>query len=160
MERIPVTAGLFALVDDEDVDLVSQFTWHRCEQHGLVYARGEIWSRGPRVRMHRLIMRAEPGRMVDHRNRNGLDNRRENLRFCTYAENARNRRMRCGGFKGVSQRPNGKWQAAIGRNIYLGVYDDPLDAARAYDAAALEMWGEFAALNFPEPSWPEERVVA
>jgi AP2 domain/HNH endonuclease len=94
---------------------------------------------------------------VDHINGNGLDNRRTNLRPATSAENARNRRSQRGSsspYKGVSWiRSRRNWRANLrvgDRLIHLGSYTDPADAARAYDAAALKYFGEFARLNFPE----------
>lgn len=93
---------------------------------------------------------------VDHINRDRSDNRRSNLRLCSLAENNRNGSIRSNnnsGFKGVSwDKARGKWQAGIGLNgtrKALGRFDSAEDAARAYDAAALANYGEFAALNFP-----------
>jgi len=105
--------------------------------------------------MHRLIMDAPDGTDVDHRNMDRVDNRRSNLRLATRAENLRNQglsRNNTSGFKGVS-RLDGKWRAEIRvkwKLIYLGLFDDKVEAARAYDTAAKEHFGEFARLNFPE----------
>ena len=105
--------------------------------------------------MHRLILGCGPGEEVDHRNGNGLDNRRGNLRPATHALNQANvRRVRAkSGFKGVSRwvRPSPRpWRAHItvkGRMKFLGAFATPEEAARAYDAAARELFGEFACTN-------------
>jgi hypothetical protein len=156
--EIPVSGGLVALVDDEDVELVSQYSWFKRDAGTVVYAL----TRGPRperkhIRMHRLIMNAEPGQYVDHKNGNGLDNRRSNLRFATRVENSRNMRVQnASGYKGVhraSKLINRCWVASIrvdGRMLYLGAYPTPEEAARAYDAAAVTHFGEFAVTNFED----------
>lgn len=107
--------------------------------------------------MHRLVNMTPNSLQVDHINGDKLDNREANLRFCINAENCRNRRRRAGnssGFKGVSfKRSNSKYQAAIGvdgKTIYLGLFEDPREAARAYDAAAILHHGRFALLNLPD----------
>jgi hypothetical protein len=120
-------------------------------------------------------MGAAPGVMVDHRNGDGLDNTRENLRLTCNADNQKNirfsKRQKRGGFKGVSWNNNAqKWEAGIGAGekrangrrarVYLGIFDDPADAARAYDAAARLHFGEWAALNFPEAANDAERAAA
>ena len=97
--------------------------------------------------------------VVDHINRNSLDNRRANLRLATHDENARNRvkiNKKCSSiYKGVCwNKHHKKWQGQIQvqrKSMHLGYFDDELDAARAYDAAAEKYHGEFACLNFPPP---------
>lgn len=158
--QVLLTHGYVALVDDEDHGLVSQFRWvPLVHPDGRVYARtrnkGEIYR--PEwpvyIRMHRLIM-GFPASGVDHVNGDGLDNRRSNLRCATHAQNNANSRRQVGkAFKGVSFRTTkGKWQARL-RNNYayesLGYYATAEEAARAYDARALELWGDFARLNYP-----------
>ena len=106
--------------------------------------------------MHREILKAPDGIYVDHINRNGLDNRKANLRLATRQQNARNtpktRRTTHSKYTGVSLRArHGKWCATIfanGRNTHLGHFDNQLDAAKAYDKAAKKHYGEFAVLNF------------
>jgi len=94
--------------------------------------------------------------MVDHRNGNGLDNRRANLRPATKSQNGANRLIAASnksGFKGVDLK-KGRWRAQIkvvGSKIHLGYFDLAEEAARAYDMAAIEAFGEFATLNFPSP---------
>lgn len=106
------------------------------------------------VQLHRWIMDAQPGQVVDHINGDRMDNRRENLRLCTVAENIRNQKRRASksGFKGVVQK-RGRWQASYtyeGKRIYLGYFATAEEAACAYDRAAREAFGEFALLNFPD----------
>jgi len=107
--------------------------------------------------MHREMMNAPAGMLVDHRNGDNLDNRRSNLRLATPTENSCNRRKKTGGssrYKGVTfNRRSGKWFARIrihGKCIFLGTFESEVEAARAYDAAAKKYHGEFACLNFPE----------
>jgi hypothetical protein len=99
--------------------------------------------------------------LTDHINGDGLDNRRTNLRQATPTQNNANCGIRghnTSGYKGVSLRPDrgNRWRATIrihGLQYFLGLFDDVEDAARAYDAAALELFGDFARLNFPEETW-------
>jgi len=104
---------------------------------------------------------------VDHRNGNGLDNRRQNLRQATHAQNLANQKLssrNVSGYKGVSRNRNlDRWTATIspaGRSVYLGSFDTPQDAARAYDAAAVEHYAEFARLNFPRRGQLMHALVA
>ncbi len=107
--------------------------------------------------MHRMVMGVEDGRLVDHANHNGLDNRRTNLRIATWTENCWNKRKPISDsssrFKGVMwDKRRGTWHVMIGHNgrkIFIGYFDDEEEAARAYDVKAKELYGEFAALNFP-----------
>ena len=152
---IPLTQGLFALVDEADVELVSGYTWHakRASEARGWYAIAS--GRGlRRLRMHRLLL-DEPTGDVDHINGNGLDNRRSNLRPADRSHNLANSRKRAdtsSRFKGVYFcRANGRWaaEATKGKKQFLGYHDAEEDAARAYDAAARRLFGEFASLNFP-----------
>ena len=155
-------AGRVALIDDEDFDLVSQHTWHVQERlrpgylpHGpYAAARRYIGNgRGVKVYMHKLIT-GWP--LTDHVNRDGLDNRRANLRPANRAQNLANQQPRPGcasPYRGVvwSAQKN-KWMARIkadGKQRYLGSFTSEIDAAVAYDVAAREVFGEFACPNFP-----------
>lgn len=153
--EIPLSRGLVALIDEDDFDLVNSVgRWYADRNCQTFYARKNFWRNGKclSVRMHHVIT---GWRYVDHANGNGLDNRRSNLRQATDQQNARNRqrlRETASGFKGVT-RANSHWQAQItanGRRLYLGVFEAPEIAARAYDAAAIKYFGEFARLNFPQ----------
>src|SRR5690606_21975431 len=106
------------------------------------------------VPMHRQIMGFPEGMEVDHIDRDGLNNRRSNLRLATHHQNAYNaqKRKSRSGFRGVTwYAPYQKWVAVImhqGKKHYLGYFDDPADGGRAYDEAARKLHGEFATLNF------------
>ena len=119
------------------------------------------------VYMHRWIMNAPKGMVVDHINHNGLDNRKENLRFATNAENSRYARKTknkfSSNYKGVHYIKKVKrWRAMItfeGKTIYVGQYKDEISAAKAYDRAAKKYFVEFACLNFPELATKAERII-
>jgi hypothetical protein len=163
---IPLGRGREALLDVADLPIVRAYTWYPLEGHnGKVYAIAQLGSRT--FYMHRLIAGTPPGLETDHRNGDGLDNRRANLRVATPSQNSANtgKPRRPDGtahssqYKGVSwDRSRGRWQAKLARldpsigrtrTFNLGRFDVEVDAARAYDVAALAAWGEFARLNFP-----------
>ena len=152
--RIPLINGDVAIVDTLDyVMKLKHREWRALRPTGrnLTYAA----TRGQPVLMHRMILDAPRDVEVDHRDGDGLNNRRSNLRFATRNQNQANRRKGVGYssvFKGVSKK-RGKWVAAIRidqRSIHLGTFTDEEDAARAYDKAALEAWGEYSRVNFPD----------
>jgi len=156
---IPLSRGLVAIVDENDFEMVSRFRWHACFGGRVAYAKATLAHGGTWAspRMHRMIMLPDPTEYVDHINGDGLDNRRCNLRVCTAAENAYNHRLQHNnqsGYRGVCwNRRDRVWAAQIssaGRYTYLGGYDTAEHAACAYDAAARNLHGEFARLNFPE----------
>ena len=147
---IPLTKGLFAVVDKCDYERLSQYKWFakRCG-HSWYAARG---LKGRTYFMHWGVLGRKEGFITDHINGNGLDNRRENLRFATQSENRRNRRKWQGkNYKGVRYREDmKKWEALIrvdGKLKSIGYFDRAIEAARAYDRAALEHFGEFARIN-------------
>lgn len=142
------------LFSEEDRDLVIGIKWYCVtNSSGNKYARGSF--QGRRVFMHRHILGlvTNDERQVDHINHNGLDNRRENIRICTRAQNQANKRQQRGTskFKGVFFHTKAnKWAACIslaGRNIYLGVFEKEHEAALAYDTKATVLFGEFACTN-------------
>ena len=110
------------------------------------------------MHMHQEILEVPKGMVVDHINNDGMDNRSANLRAATIGQNSRNRKKSCRSFtskyKGVSwHKKSRKWEASITfelKSIYLGIYKNEFDAAKAYDEAAKKYHKEFAALNFPE----------
>lgn len=163
---IPLTLGLFARVDVADFADVSRWNWtatKRGKGNGsritsYYAARGrspkevETTRKRAPILMHRYLM-GEPLEDIDHRNRDSLDNRRENLRKATASKNGANSKSRGGSskFKGVSL-TRGLWRASIRVNYkttYLGGFDSEETAARAYDEAARRLHGEFARVNFP-----------
>jgi hypothetical protein len=159
--RIPLTQGKFAIVDPDDYYHLSQYKWHAAGRYGKFYAvRAAKTKTGQkRIQMHRYILNIPDGILVDHLNRNALDNRKENLRPATPAQNICNRakfRNRTYGskYKGVNcKRPGRIYQAQIQLNrrpIFLGSFQDEVAAAKAYDRAAKKYHGQFAALNFPQ----------
>ncbi|MEN6578328.1 MAG: HNH endonuclease [Phycisphaerales bacterium] len=151
---IPLTRGKFAIVDAGDYEWLSKYRWCTLGPGEHPYACRR--ENGKTIYMHRQIMQPPEGMCVDHIEGFTLDNRRANLRICTPAENMRNRRGNCGRDlpKGVTyQRHCNKYRAGIaidGKPMHIGYYDDPIEAAKAYDRKALELFGEFARLNFPE----------
>lgn len=166
---IPLTQGYEAIVDESDYEGLSRFRWWpykaKFRDTGVirtVYAYHRI-DRKWIVKMHRVIMGVtDPEVLVDHRNHNGLDNRRGNLRATDRFGNNRNQRLsraNTSGFKGVWKLPNGLFVAQIcckingvKKTTRLGVFDRAEDAAHAYDGAAISRWGEFAHPNFPQVS--------
>ena len=161
--RIPLTQGQFAIVDPQDYQRLSRYKWRLCRTKGknVLYAERSIRLPGgkySRLLMHRQLIKAPEGYVIDHINGCGLDNRRANLRLATAAQNAWNSKKRNprSGYKGVwFAGDKGLWRAAIvcyGRRMHLGYFTDKIDAARAYDAAAITYYKEFARLNFPEES--------
>lgn len=150
---IPLTKGYEAVVDAADVPLVGQYNWHAHGNRHWVYAYRNV-KRGNKVTkimLHRIIMRAPDGMMVDHADGDGLNNRRSNLRLATNSENQRNRRpcpASSSNLKGVTWHAGvSKWQAQIklnGRSKYLGLFATQEAAHAAYSQAASELFGDFA----------------
>ena len=149
------------LIDTEDWEKVSQHKWHvyRSDRSDdTMYAATSQLSSPRMLLLHRLVLNAGRGTIVDHKNHNGLDNRKSNLRICTQQENCRNQRRRknnTSGYKGVASvgRGSSKWRAYItegNKQVRLGNFTTKEEAARAYDAKAIEIFGEYAYLNFPE----------
>jgi len=155
--RIKLTKGKFAIVDPDDYQKLSRYDWQLFESKGKSYAA--MFDDGKIVYMHRFIINAPCGRIVDHHNRESLDNRKVNLRFATHSQNCCNKKILKKGtseYRGVSLiKKSNKWQAVIyynGTRKHLGLFENQQDAARAYDNAAKKYHGEFAMLNFPDES--------
>lgn len=154
-----------AIVDDDMYDgLTDGWRWYT-DHRGYALGRKTI-ANGfcLHAYMHSVVVRPPDGTVVDHINGNPLDNRRENLRVCLIKENVRNSPGRGGlsRFKGVSwNKQAGKWQVAIranGQRIYLGIYEDELEAASVYNEAAKKYFGEFAYLNVLDESNKNEQI--
>jgi uncharacterized protein YdbL (DUF1318 family) len=150
--EIRLSNGQVAIVDDDRADL-GALPWFVCNGYAA-------HKRGKKIYMHRVVMNAQPGQYVDHINGNRLDNRRANLRLCSNAENVRHQVVKPGRkraairsrFKGVYwQAQNGNWVASINTDKYksthLGCFTDEVEAAVAYNMAALEFHGEYASFN-------------
>ena len=156
--KIPLTRGHYAKVDPEDYCWLSQFRWHYVRTGRTFYAVRSDYSggRGRKIWMHREIMGTAKGLVCDHVNHNGQDNRKHNLRNCTVAQNNLNRQR----YRNSRSRYKGVWWCkcmqmygseiqAFGATECLGYFVHEVEAARAYDAAARRLHGEFACLNFP-----------
>lgn len=157
---IELTQGKRAIVDQGDLKRLSRHKWfahaYRSTHRTYWYANTKLG--GATIPMHRFILGAETGQLIDHLNGDGLDNRRGNLRFCNRSENSQNGpaysprpgACRKSSFRGVSWHRK-KWRAQIEkdrRDVYLGLFEDEAAAAKAYDTAARELYGEHAATNF------------
>lgn len=168
---IQLTQGKTAIVDDEFFEELNQYKWYANQPNGHNTCYAVRWSRnqgtGKKILlgMHREVLRlagVKLGHSVDHKNGDGLDNQRGNLRPASIAENNRNTRIskaNTSGYKGVSwNKRDRRWQAHIrhnGKQLALGYYHSPVEAARAYDAAAVTYHGEFARINFPDDNCPD-----
>jgi hypothetical protein len=165
--KIFLSEGKWTLVDSADYYWLNTFKW-------LVYGTGNnLYAVRNRliapnetrpVYMHRVIMNPPPGLLVDHKNNDSLDNRRQNLRFATPSENMLNRRKKkncTSQYRGVwLLSHNGKYESQTsyrGKKIWLGWFDSEVEAARAYDRAVLKYHGEFARLNFPREDYINEK---
>lgn len=151
MVSLDIGNGMIALIDDEDYDRVSQFTW-RVRPDG--YAQRTWGEEGATKHqlLHRFVMNAKEDELVDHENGDRWDCRKENLRVATYSQNGANRKS-INAWRGIFQDGN-RWKARIkveGVNCYLGSFGTIEEAALAYDVAARRVFGRFAVLNFPDP---------
>jgi hypothetical protein len=167
--RIDLGEGEWTILDQEDYYRLNQFKWCAVSNNKKIYAariiRKTEFGRITTMYMHREIMPTQKGLLVDHRNGEGLDNRQSNLRPATHSQNSFNRAKRkntSSRFVGVCllKRRN-RWRVGIKNKeerIFLGYFDDEIEAAKAYDAAAKKYHGEFARLNFPEEAGKERPV--
>ena len=159
MKKIALTQNKFALVDDDNYDWLNRRRWYAHHGQGDVFYAirhtPRINGKRETVWMHRLILGlVARDEQVDHRDRNGINNQRANLRICTRSQNNQNGRKRKGShsqYKGVYwHRRNRRWCAQIGINgriIYLGSFHSEREAALAYNEAALKCFREFARPN-------------
>lgn len=158
MKKIKLTQGKFALVDDEDFEYLNQFKWFAIKDKNVWYAKKGIYISEDQsmrsIQMGRFLLNPNKKEIIDHINGNGLDNRRKNLRIVNKSQNSQNRRInRDKKFKGITKRKDRKnkpFYASITFNkktISLGYFASEIEAAKAYNEAAIKYFGEFARLN-------------
>lgn len=153
--EVPVSGGYVAIVDAVDADLVLAHKWNALSTKGKLYAQRSVRRDDGEWATEKLHSYITGYALTDHRNGDGLDNRRENLRRATQQQNMCNRIATPGksGFKGVTwNKRDENWKAQIGsrgKHYHLGYYLIAEEAAMAYDEAARRLHGEFATLNFP-----------
>jgi hypothetical protein len=163
--RIPLTQRKYAIVDPDDYERLNRYRWCALRRKNGYYAgrTASVHSRdrGRYILMHRAIIDPPYPLVVDHINRNGLDNRKANLRAVTQAQNVLNgvRKKRANShsrYRGVSRHiRRKKWAVQIsynGKHKTVGYFENEIDAAKAYDEAAKKYHKEFAVLNFPSES--------
>lgn len=153
--RVPLTQGYEVLIDAEDAPHVMVRKWQVLKVKKFLYAYATV--DGKKVFLHRFLMNAPRGVEVDHKNGDGLDCRRSNMRLATHQQNMANQRLSVrnkSGYKGVCWFPrDSKWVAQtshLGKHLCLGYFSDAADAARAYDRKVRELHGPFARPNFPD----------
>lgn len=158
-----LTQNKSAIIDLGDVSLAKRYIWWAQKKKDNYYACGRpINNKNKRVKLHRVILGLEDNDqiLVDHKNRNGLDCRRNNLRLCNNSQNMQNSIPLKGcssKYKGVSYRKDLKKYTSMiclnGKLMFLGTFIDEIEAAKAYDREALELFGEFARTNFPRENY-------
>lgn len=160
MKTIELDKNKVAVVDDKDYEWLNQWKWFSVFDGYNWYAirKGKkIFGKQETIPMHRFIVSATRGQLVDHADGNGLNNQRSNLRICTAVQNSQNRKKpvnNTSGYKGVHWHKQRKMYRAKtvlnGKHIDIGYFQDPQQAARAYDDFVKKNFGDFAKLNFPE----------
>lgn len=151
---IALTRHMLSVVDEWNFEKLNARTW-RADKRPTAHGRKFV-ARSNFGLMHRIILGiSDPKIEVDHRNGDPLDNREENLRLATHAQNNMNVGVKTSrtGYKGVEITRSGRYSARIrenNRRHFLGTFSDPISAAKAYDTAARVLHGEFARTNFSE----------
>jgi hypothetical protein len=156
--KIKLTQNKYAIVDVDGFEELNKYKWFALKSINSFYARRTIYINGKykAVHMHRTVLKYDGELFVDHINGNGLDNRKDNLRLVTAAQNSYNvgktTRPCSSKYRGVCRaKKSNKWYAYISLNrkrTHLGFYDDEIEAAKAYDRVAKELYGKYAKLNF------------
>lgn len=157
MKEIKLTRGKIALVDDDDFEYLNQWKWYTEPFFNTFYARKSTRNKRGNIktRMHSLLMKPKEGFVIDHIDRNGLNNQKSNLRICKSHDNLTNCPKRIDSknkYKGVrilKHLKTNPYEARI-KNLYLGCFPTEADAARAYNKAAIEHFDKFAYLNVIE----------
>jgi len=152
----------YTKVDQADYERLRGYEWFAKKANKCFYARGCVadnkTGKEKMLYMHQMVIKVPDGMVVDHINHDGMDNRKANLRAATRAQNMRNRKKFANSsgskYKGIYFRKRTrKWEAMITferKKIFLGCFRSEIEAAKAYDRAAMKYHGEFASLNFPE----------
>jgi hypothetical protein len=160
--KIPLTQRKFAIVDPDDYQRLAKYKWHLAKSPTGSYAarwhRPKNSNTRKKIWMHRQIINIPKGLVCDHINHNSRDNRKANLRPATISQNLCNRpktkAKTRSKYKGLEwDKTQKKWKARIqlhGQKIYLGSFNSETNAAKAYDKKARELFGQFAAPNFPD----------
>jgi hypothetical protein len=153
-KSIPLAQGKFALVDDEDFDYLNQWKWSYSDGYAVRTAYSKDPKKTKRIKMHRVINNTPDGMSTDHINGDTLYNLRSNLRTCNKSGNAINSKIRSdnlSGYRGVGwDAPRNKWRTQIainGKHMFVGRFENKIDAAKAYNEAAIKYHGEFARIN-------------
>jgi hypothetical protein len=162
MKKIPLSKGLFALVDDDDFEHLNQWKWWICGRYaGRVKTKN---GKREHIFMHRVVNHTPNSKITDHINCNRLDNRKENLRNCNFQENGRNVKKYRGTskYKGVLWASrNNRWKTTLqakGNLMFIGYFKNEVHAALAYDLWAKDMYGEFVRTNFAVINHLEEQL--
>jgi hypothetical protein len=154
MKQIPLSRELFATVDDDDFEKINQYKWYALKSLNTFYAHRQFRNKDGKLKsqyMHRVVLNVEDSKIeVDHKNKNGLDNTKSNLRQATKKQNAHNRSINTKnttGFRGVFlEKRVQKYRAQIrinGKINSLGYFSNPEDASAAYETKAKEIFNEF-----------------
>jgi hypothetical protein len=142
MKEITLSCSRKTQVDDEDYDTLSKIKWwSKHDPAGLIYACSTVF--GMKIRMHRVILGAKEGEIVDHKDGNGLNNTKENLRITNQSLNCFKRRIRSR-YRGIEPRNNGRFTVRIrlgGNRHHLGTFDTRKGAYEAYKKAAIDFYG-------------------
>ncbi len=153
----------YAMVDDDDYDYLMQWKWNVRKNNRNSYATRHEWHNGQafHINMHKVVIDAKKGTIVDHVDRNGFNNQKKNLRLATHSQNMANRRVKEGGtssYMGVRKktikRLNHVYETYLAqiqkdkKFYHIGSFKTEVEAAIAYDKKAKELHGEFANLNF------------
>lgn len=143
--------GRYALVSDEDYESVSTCKWFVNNVGGLSYA--VTYKNNSGILMHRFILNPHSSAIIDHKDRNPLNNQRDNLRLCTQSQNQKNRKPNINSssaFKGITKTQQGKWRVRVtidGVRTNFGTFSDEIEAVKMYDRVAKKYYGEYGYIN-------------